>query len=127
MSWRDILRQGRRDVHREMLVPAVYVKPDGTSPVRVNVREHTRFATVQPQNVGQGMPSLMDTTPRLVFDRTEVDRPIRNHLVAMGPGEVYRLGASRPPNADFITVTVSPLPEAEAAAFWQAEWADLLL
>lgn len=109
-----------------MRVPAVYAKPDGSGAVRVNVREHTRFASVQPTGMGEGMAALMDTTPRLVFDRSEVPQPLRNNIVAMGPAEAYRLGPSRPPNADFITVVVSQLPEAEAAAYWRPEWADLL-
>lgn len=127
MSWRETLRQGRRDVHQEMRVPAVYAKPDGTDPVRVDVRTHTRFATIQPKDVGPGTAALMDTTPRIVFDRTEVPQPLRTHLVVVGPSEAYRLGPSRPPKPQFITVPVTELSEAEAIALWQPEWAELLL
>lgn len=127
VGWRDIKRQGRRDVHLTMRVPAVYLSGlSGEPAVRVNVRVHTRFATIQPTESGAGMAALLDTAPRLVFDRTEVAQPVRNALVAVSETEIYRLSNSRPPEPDFITMNVTELSEADAAEAWDDDWAALL-
>jgi hypothetical protein len=126
VDWREIKRQGRGDVHQTMCVPAVYVPTSG-APFRVNVRDHTRIGKVTAKESGAGLAGMLDTTPRLVFDRTEIANPLRGALVVMSESEAYRLGASRPPDPLYIDVPATLLPEAEAATKWDAAYLDLLL
>ena len=126
-NWRDHLRLGRRDVHREMCVPAVYIARTGSWPVRVNVRVHARPAVLNPQNVGPGLAGMIDATPHLIFERCEVANPLRNAIVAVSECEIYRLDVSRIPDGDYIKVNCNQIPEAECVAIWKSGWRGMLL
>lgn len=126
-AWRETLRDAKRDVHREMCVASVYLGPGSDATARrVDVRDHTRIATANVSGVGEGFAQMLDTAARLVLDRQQVSKPVRNAIVAMSATEAYRLGASRPPEGEWVTVEVTALSEEDAAALWQAEWAELL-
>lgn len=125
-TWRDIKRQGRRDRHAHMSVAAIYIAQTGASPVRVNVRDHTRSKTTDVSGVGEGFAQMLDTEDRLIFDRSEVSVPLRNGLVFMGSTEAYRVNQCRPPDDMEITAEVTILSESEAGALWQEAWSELL-
>lgn len=124
-TWRDIRRQGRRDVHHHMRVPAVYLPSPEQAGRRVDVRLHVRFPDVEVQQPG-GIVAR-DTAPRAVFDRTEVAKPnTRGGILAVSPVEIYKLALARPVDGDFVTIEVSPLSADECAARWRPEWEALL-
>lgn len=121
-GWRDIKRQMRRDVHETMLVPAIYVASLTAAPLAVNVRPHIQFATSGVEGVGEGFADMLDVTPRIRFDRREIDVPSQNAYVAVGPDEIYRVDASRPPDDTFIYANVTQLSVADARALPFANW-----
>lgn len=125
-AWRDILKKARQGVHRTFEVPALYRVRVGREPVRVRVRVHTRFATSDVSGVGEGFASLLDTTPRLIFDRAEINRPEHNALVVIGATEMYRVSHTRPPDGDYIAAEVDRLTDDECATIWRPEWEELL-
>ena len=125
MALRDILRSARRDLHQVMQVPALYLAA-GLDPLPVSVR----LLTEKPKAVGDLAGSRIhyaqteETTPKILFMRDEVDRPLRNAVVSVEPGEAYRIDFIYP--SDDITVSASvvrldaadcaglPIPEAVA-------------
>lgn len=125
-DWRQKKRLSGRVVHETMCVPAVYVAKTGATPVRVNVRDHTKPATVTPDM--QGSVSVMDTTPRIVFDRIEVPKPLERAMVAISESEIYTVGFLRPASAgsEFVTAEVARLPTRDATTAWDDEWEALL-
>lgn len=120
-GWRETKRQMRRDVHDHMLVPAIYVARLGGTPMSVTVRPHTQFATTEVSS-DEGFAGLLDVTPRIRFDRREIDVPTQNAYVALGPDEIYSVDASRPPDDTFIYANVVQLDVAACRALPFADW-----
>ncbi len=121
-GWREAKRQMRRDVHETMLVPAIYVARLGSTPLAVTVRPHTQFGTSEAEGMDGGYANMLDVTPRIRFDRREIDVPTQNAYVAIGPDEIYRVDAARPPDDTFIYANVTQISVAEARALPFADW-----
>lgn len=115
-GFRDIKREGRRDVHRELQVPALYIAAPGATPVGVTVRVHTKFDALGNQK-GTNFHSaeMIERQPQIVFMRSEGVVPARNAIVSVEPGEAYRIGPVSPPDDITITAIVTALTAAEAA------------
>lgn len=106
-SLRDIKRKARRDLHREMSVPALYIAVPGDAGVPITVRVHTKFDALGMQGAESGLAVRRESKPKLLFMRDELaDAGIvlkRNAVVSVEPGEAYRLDNADAP--DDITVT----------------------
>lgn len=125
-GWRAKLAGMRDVVHSTFRVPAIYLTHTAGEPLRVNVRDHTKFKEMQISGAGAGFADMQDVTPRLVFDQGEVGNPLTKAYVAMGPDEIYVLGSSRPPAGGYVEVEAAPVSAAQRAIIWQPAWADLL-
>jgi hypothetical protein len=103
-SFRDIKRKARRDLHREMQVPALYMlSRDDENPRLVHVRLHTKFVELGDQK-GTNFLSAerLDIEPRIIFMRDEVNVPARNAIISVVTGEAYYVDRTEP--ADDITI-----------------------
>lgn len=117
-GWRDIKRGMRRDVHREMSVPALYLHAPGATPFPLTVRgPHNK----RPLSVGElpgsdGWAEREDTQPRLIFMRDELPEGFRQGaIISIETGEAYRLAIFLKPDDIVQAVEVEPLDEADAA------------
>ena len=115
VAWRDIKRNMRRTVHHTMTVPALYLAQRSSTPIPVNVRLHVKFGTADVAGIGEGFAQMLDQTPRIIFERSAVRTPRRDGIVSVAPGEAYKIGATRPPDDEYITAEVAQLSDAEAA------------
>lgn len=112
MAFRDLKRQMRRDLHTEMLVPALYILTPAP-PVAVNVRLHTTFAELGASQQPAYGAQMAEATPKIRFDRTEVI-PKKGAIVSVATGEAYRVGVVQPADDEFQFAAVSRLTESEA-------------
>lgn len=111
MNFREIKRKARRDLHRVMRVPALYIATTGATPVPVHVRVHTKFEDVgeiSERDVGNA--SRHEKTPTILFMIDELEshnvewwKLPRNAVVSVEPGEAYKIDNTFP--ADDITVS----------------------
>lgn len=117
MSIRDIKRNGRRDLHVAMSVPALYLLNAGDpNPVPCRVRVHTKFANVGSDFGGIGKNAeFSDSVPRLIIDRLEIPTPVRTAIVSVEVGEAYLISLANPADGDFIPVDVLQLSAEKAA------------
>ena len=114
-SFRDIKRNARRDLHREMRVPAFYLSAPDAEPVRVNVRVHTKFEALGDQKgTNFNSAEMIERQPMILFMRDEIAQPKRGAIVSVEPGEAYRLGVSSPPDDISVSVAVTALTPSEA-------------
>lgn len=114
---RAIKDRARRGVHREMCVPAIYLPTgavDDPTPVTVNVRLHLRTSNLSADMEGA---VRRDTSPRIVFDRSEISMPAKGAVVSVAEGEAYKLGAADVPDGGYIAVGCAPVPLAQTDGF----------
>lgn len=110
MSFRDIKRKMRRDVHNTMKLPAIYIEPKTGNTGLLHVRTHYGFiANAIEGAVRAGSGSMIDRRDedaRLIFMLDEIAesglRLAKNGIVSVYRGEAYRLEYSDP--TDDITV-----------------------
>lgn len=104
---RDIKRKARRDLHREMSVPALYIAAPGDAGVPISVRVHTKFDALGIKDAENGLAVRRESKPKLIFMRDELAEkgitPKRLAVVSVEPGEAYKLDNADAP--DDITVT----------------------
>lgn len=103
--FRAKIREGRRALHEYMSVPALYFSWPNPAEIReISVRVHDkRQALGDLKGTSFNYAEREDDSPRIVFMRSEVDRPVRNMIVSIEPGVAYRLGVNEAP--DDITIT----------------------
>lgn len=117
-SIREIGRKARRDLHRAMRVPALFIQSTGAEPVLVHVRLHTKF---DPLKVSSGGPSglavMQDIQPKIIFERAELAGLSlslrRNAIVTVEPDEGYRVDNTLVPDDIMVAAVVTPLSAAE--------------
>ncbi len=116
MSFRDdIKRPARRALHEKMKIPALYLASSAGTPVPVGVRDHTKFnALGELKGGGPGWAEMQDVTPRLVFQRSEM-QPANGAFVCVELGEVYQVNNVRPADDEFVTAEVTRLSEGQIA------------
>jgi hypothetical protein len=120
-SFRDIKRNARRHLHQQMSVKALYVPPvSNPTPLEVTVRLHVSFAPLGGDIEGgyQFGAERHDTTPRIVFLRSEISTlqnaiPERNSIISVETGEAYRVSTVRTPDDITVTAEVTPLSASE--------------
>lgn len=116
-SIRDIKRKARRDLHRKMRVPALYIAGPGETPVLLHVRIHTKWdAASMDAGTGNGtMVSRQSIMPKILFMLDEVAeegaRLRRKGVISVEPGEAYRLDNDEPEDDISVSWIVSALPK----------------
>lgn len=116
MSVRDeIKRPARRALHDKFKVRALYFATPAGTPVPVGVRVHTKFKALgNLDGGGAGWAEMQDTTPRLIFQRSEM-QPAQGALISVEPGELYQVGNVRPADDEFVTADVAEMTPAQIA------------
>lgn len=113
---RDIRRQQRATVHREMAVPAVYIPVPNATPVPCTVRPWRKAdgTTVGKLPGMAGAATGAEPEDQLRFLLAEFTAPLRRDaIVSVEPGEAYRLDHSYPAELGYQTWRVIILPVAE--------------
>lgn len=117
---REALRRGRRDLHREMSVPALYIAVPNALPIPCTVRpQDLPAANGRPFGAPRslGLAQETDVKPTIVFIADDAPAMIRvNAIVSVEPGEAYRIGFVHPPHGLTIAADVVRLSAAEAAS-----------
>ncbi|WP_242137022.1 hypothetical protein [Sphingomonas sp. TREG-RG-20F-R18-01] len=114
---RDLMRQGREDLHREMSVPALYIPAPNATPLACSVRV---WLKTDNHMVGklpglQGAAETSESEDRLRFNLAEIPKLFRNAVVSVEPGEAYRIDHLYEADLNFQTARVLRLPATEAA------------
>lgn len=102
--YRELMRDGRRRLHDEMSVPAIYLPMAGSrSHALITVRVHEFWGALGDlKGTNFNYAEIEDISPRIVFMLSEIT-PQRGAIVSVAPGEAYRIDVVLP--ADDITVT----------------------
>lgn len=105
--FREIKRQARRDLHREMQVPVIYIASPGATPVPMTARVHTKFEALGNQK-GTNFHSaeMVERQPHIIFMRSDLPNPARNAIVSVEVGEAYRIANVNPPDDISISADV---------------------
>lgn len=112
---RDIKRQARGDLHREMSVPALYIPVPLATPVECNVRTWLKSDDGTQMDAADGGVAMMNPEDRIRFDLSEFDAPLRhNGVVSVETGEAYRIDHLYPADLGYQTARVLRLTAAEA-------------
>lgn len=116
MSFRDLKRQARADLHRAMRVSALYY-PTGSpsdTPVPVSVRVAYGFRPVG-NDVGTDyrFAEMQEQIPKLLF-MVEEQTPASKAVVSISATEVYRLDVILP--IDFISISANVVKASDAQA-----------
>lgn len=118
MGLRDIKAQARGDLHLAMRVPIVYVEPNGTVHRDVHARVLSKFdAKGDMQGTSFNYAEAIEKTPKLIFWRSELDRPVLQRLgkVVVSSEEGYLLDTFEPPDNQTVTVMATPLKPSDVA------------
>jgi len=118
---RDIKRQARGDLHREMSVPAFYyATPTSLTQVACTVRTWLKTENQMTGDL-QGFHGAERAEPedRVRFDLSEfpilpADRPRRGGIVSVEAGEAYRIDHLYPADLGYQTARVTRLDPADA-------------
>lgn len=112
MSFRDLKRQARRDLHSELRVPAYYVPTPSDDPVLLHVRLHYKFDTIG-KLPGSDLPyaEKQEVQPRIIFMRDELEENslalARGAVIVFEADEAYRIDNINQP--DDISITAECL------------------
>jgi hypothetical protein len=113
-SFREVLRKGRRDIHEQLEVPALYIAFDGADPVPVDIRVHRQFA--QTGDMGskvKGYAQMVEVSPRVIFLVEQLADARNGGIFSVVAGEAYRVERTDPTNDITRTADVSIMPLAE--------------
>ena len=118
-GFRDIKRKARRDLHRGMRVPALYlVSRADPNPIPCFIRPHTKYDNVGGQFHAYGPDGeFSEAIPKLVIDRLEIPAPTRGAFVSVEPGEVYQISHTDPADGEFVKVHVTLLTNTNGFPF----------
>lgn len=102
MSFRDIKKSARRQLHEKMKVPALYIAPD-EDPLAVHVRPHSRWLALgEVAGTSFDYAEKQEIVPQIVFDRLEVNQPVRNAIVSVSSEEAYAVDHALPPDGEWV-------------------------
>lgn len=118
--FRSLIREAREQLHEYMSVPALYlaqwpvpvIDPDDPdppaiiAPQEITVRIHDKYLLIGDlKGTNFHYAERYDYAPRVIFMRSEIDRPQKPHIISVAPGIAYRVDAVEPP--DDITVAAT--------------------
>lgn len=116
VSIRDIKRRARRDVHKHLRVPVLYLESRNARPVKCFMRIHTsNQALGDMKGTSFSYAERTEFTPSIIIDRTEIARPMRGAIISVEPGEAYRIDHVEPADGETIKATVVPLTAEQAS------------
>ena len=121
-NWRETKRKALGKIHETFEIPAVLLTHAAGTPVRVNVRLHTKQIVSEQQvddwsNAGK----LLDLTNQVIFRQSEIPAihgatvPAKSYVI-VAADEIYRIGPARPAREGFIWCEVTDLSVTECAA-----------
>lgn len=116
MGLREIKAKARGDLHLAMRVPVAYVAPGGAIHTGVHARVHSKFdALGDLQGTSLNYAERIETVPKLVFWRAEIDLPVlkQQGIVVVSATEGYRLNTAEPPDLATVTWLVTILKAAD--------------
>ncbi len=115
VSFRDIKRRARSDIHGHMKVRALYLANRTATPVPCYVRVHTSFAALgDMKGTSFRYAEREEFTPTVILWREEIPAPLRNAIISVEAGEAYYVDHVNPADDQTITVTVVPLTDDDA-------------
>lgn len=107
VNWREQKAKMLRGVHSTFQVDAVYLTHSEGQPVRVRVRIHRKTAVDQLNFADFGdAASTYQAEDIVVFDMSEVAKPLPDAFLVVSRSEGYRLGASKPKQDGYVYVSV---------------------
>jgi hypothetical protein len=100
-----------------MSIPAYYLRTADSNPVFVHVRLHKHFGQIGDIKGSRTYPAETENlNPRIVFCLLEITPISRNAIVSFSATEAYRLDHLIPPDDEFQTAWVQPIPQSELDA-----------
>jgi hypothetical protein len=115
-GFRDLMRDGRADLHDRMAQDALYVLPvAGGDPdvTPCTVRVHESFNALGDQKgTSFQYAERVDVVPQIVFLRYEIENPLRGAIVSLERGIAYRIDSTPPPDGLTVTVTATRITRA---------------
>ena len=116
MSFRDIKHRARRDLHRHMQVPALYVEPTTGAAIPCNVRVHYKPVELgEPRSRASGYAQSEEIRPRIVCMLDQLD-PKRGGKFSVEPGEAYIVDHTEEQDGLTVTAVCAQISKADAAA-----------
>lgn len=108
MGFREIKNTARRHLHDHMKVPAVYYRTPTATPVLIHVRPHSKREKVGDQSgTSLSYAEVQEVVPSVIFDRAEIDKPVRNALVVISREEGYYVDNVLQPDGVTVTAEVA--------------------
>ena len=108
MAFRDIKNTARRHLHDHMKVSATYYRTSTATPVLIHVRPHSVREKVGDQSgTSLSFAERQEVVTTVVFDRSEVDKPLRNALIVISEEEGYIVDNVLHPDGITVTAEVS--------------------
>jgi hypothetical protein len=114
-NWRDIKKVARGQVHGTFAVPAVYLTHISGTPVRVNVRVHTKVTPNENEFTWPSTSGYVEIVPKIIFDAVEIPEVLGKSLVVLSPTEIYRIAMAEPNREGFLSSDCELLSPADCA------------
>lgn len=119
VNLRNIKRKVRRDLHREISIPALYIPTPGHAGVPITVRIHSKWDAFGLQGAEAGLAQRREGKLKIVFMREQLAvhglAPKRSGIVSVEPGEAYKLDNAEAPDDITITFWVTAMAAEDAA------------
>lgn len=129
MTFREQKRAARRDLHRAMAEPVLYLKSRTDAPVGVTVRLHLQFELIGDlENVRAGFGERREVTPSIVFLNDQGVEPRRDGYVVTKDMGVYVVDNVAEPNditTEAYVIKVEPATAAKHGWDVKAPWCGL--
>lgn len=116
-SWRDKLAKAKARIHAEFEVPAVYLTHAAGTPLRLNIRVHTKQHQIDAASTWANGAGLLDLEPTLIFRQADLPngKVVQDAFVFVSASEIYRTGPSDKATEGFIRVRVSDASSSDVA------------
>ena len=119
MSFRDIKRNARRDLHDHLQIPAIYIPTAEHAGIEITCRLHTKFDLLALDAGPTGLASRREMKPKIIFMRDEMlTKGItlkRLGVVSIEPGEAFLLENADAPDDITVSFFVTQLSATDAA------------
>lgn len=117
MALAHIRAAARRNLHRAMQVPALYIPPGANAPIyEINVRVHDKLVKQgEIDGLDYTASTVIESVPQIVYLREDAEWPVaRGGVFSIEPGRAYRVDHAMPPDGLTVTVRVLRLSASEA-------------
>lgn len=118
MTFREQKRAARRDLHKAMAEPVLYLKLRTDAPVEVTCRLHLQFEKLGDlANVRAGFADRQEVTPSVIFLNKLGVIPARDAYIITKDMGAYFVSNTLPPDDITTKAEVSPVEKGTAAKF----------